>query len=180
MLAAARCSESAAVSFLVHFLFSYNQAREKVRSLSAGEQSRSQMARLRLSGANCLMADGATNNLHILSAEVLENALPELEGSVLVISPDRHFLERTADRVTEREDDVLTSYLGGFSDYQPARAAKGASRKLTALLRRLHLSPHPAMLQVTAPGIRSGLLVFSNQLKGESAPWNNCCGLLMT
>ena len=112
-----------------------------MRSLSAGEQSRSQIARLRLSGASCLMADGATSNLHILSAEVLENALAELEGSVLVISPDRYFLDRTVDCVMELEDDVLTSCLVGFSDYPSWHGEGVGPKELTALWLRLHLSP---------------------------------------
>ncbi|MEK6220670.1 MAG: ATP-binding cassette domain-containing protein, partial [Chloroflexota bacterium] len=75
-------SENNAVKFLSRFLFSYSQVREKISTLSGGEKSRLQMALLMLSGANFLLLDEPTNNLDIPSAEVLETALSEFEGSV--------------------------------------------------------------------------------------------------
>jgi ATP-binding cassette subfamily F protein 3 len=121
---AARLSENGAVSFLGRFLFSYEQARGPVSNLSGGERSRLQMALLTLSEANFLMLDEPTNNLDIPSAEVLEAALEEFEGTVLVISHDRYFLDRVVNRIVELEDGTLTEYLGGYSDYQAAKAAK--------------------------------------------------------
>ena len=96
---AAAMSESAAMSFLGKFLFSYNQARGRIGNLSGGERSRLQMALLMLSGANFLLLDEPTNNLDIASAEVLEAALADFEGAVLVISHDRYFLDRVATRI---------------------------------------------------------------------------------
>jgi ATP-binding cassette subfamily F protein 3 len=121
---AARLSENGAVSFLGRFLFSYEQARGPVSNLSGGERSRLQMALLTLSEANFLTLDEPTNNLDIPSAEVLEAALQEFEGTVLVISHDRYFLDRVVNRIVELEDGTLTEYLGGYSDYQAAKAAK--------------------------------------------------------
>lgn len=107
-----------AVSLLGKFLFTYEQARGKVGNLSGGERSRLQMALLMLSKANFLLLDEPTNNLDIPSAEVLETALEDFEGTVLVISHDRYFLDRVVDRIIELEDGTLTEYVGNYSDYQ--------------------------------------------------------------
>jgi ATP-binding cassette subfamily F protein 3 len=111
-------SESNAVALLGRFLFSYEQARGLVANLSGGERSRLQMVLLMLSGANFLLLDEPTNNLDILSAEVLEEALADFEGTVLVISHDRYFLDRVTDHILELEDSKLTAYVGNYSDYQ--------------------------------------------------------------
>ncbi len=119
----AKLSESDAVRILGRFLFSYEQARGTVANLSGGERSRLQMALLMLSDANLLLLDEPTNNLDIPSAEVLEDALSEFEGSMLIISHDRYFLDRVADRIVELDEGALTKYLGGYSDYQVVKAA---------------------------------------------------------
>ena len=119
---AAPLSEDAAVRFLGRFLFTYEQARGPVANLSGGERSRLQMALLMLSDANFLLLDEPTNNLDIPSAEVLENAMADFEGAVLVISHDRYFLDRVVDRIVELDEGSLTEYLGGYSDYQAAKA----------------------------------------------------------
>ena len=115
-------SETRAVAFLNRFLFSYEQQREIVRDLSGGERSRLQLALLMLSGANFLLLDEPTNNLDIASAEVLENAISDFDGTVLVISHDRYFLDRVVDCIIELEQGELTEYAGGYSDYYTARS----------------------------------------------------------
>ena len=114
---AGNMSESHAVSLLIRYLFTYQQATQKVGSLSGGERSRLQLALLVLSGANFLLLDEPTNNLDIASAEVLENALEEFNGTVLVISHDRYFLDRTVSRIFELKNSAITEYIGGYSDY---------------------------------------------------------------
>ena len=117
-------SESNAVSFLIRYLFTYQQATQRIGSLSGGERSRLQLALLVLSGANFLLLDEPTNNLDIASAEVLENALNDFNGTVLVISHDRYFLDRTVNRIFALEDAIISEYIGGYSDY----AAKTVTR----------------------------------------------------
>jgi ATP-binding cassette subfamily F protein 3 len=112
-----RMGEAAAVAFLLRYLFSYRQASEKIHTLSGGERSRLQLALLVLSDANFLLLDEPTNNLDIASAEVLENALSDFIGTVLVISHDRYFLDRTVERIMVLEDGRLREYIGGYSDY---------------------------------------------------------------
>lgn len=114
---ASNLSEQAAVAFLIRYLFTYQQATQKVGELSGGERSRLQLALLVLSGANFLLLDEPTNNLDIASAEVLEAALDEFVGTVLVISHDRYFLDRTVERILVIEAERLIGYAGGYSDY---------------------------------------------------------------
>lgn len=110
-------SEHAAVNFLRRFLFPYRRTRDKVALLSGGERSRLQLAKLMLSDANFLVLDEPTNNLDLPSCEVLEQALDEFEGTVLVISHDRYFLNRVIERIVELEEGSLTEYPGDFSYY---------------------------------------------------------------
>lgn len=119
---AANLSEPNAVKLLDKFVYDYQRMRNPVSTLSGGERSRLQLILIMLSGANFLMLDEPTNNLDIQSAEVLEQSLAEFEGSVLVISHDRYFLDRVATRIVELDGGKLTDYPGGYSDYQAAKA----------------------------------------------------------
>ncbi len=114
---AGEMSESRATAFLLRYLFTYKQVSQKIGELSGGERSRLQLALVVLSGANFLLLDEPTNNLDIASAEVLEQALEDFEGTVLVISHDRYFLDRTVERLLVIENGSLAEYLGGYSDY---------------------------------------------------------------
>jgi ATP-binding cassette subfamily F protein 3 len=114
---AGEMSEGRATAFLLHYLFTYKQVSQKIGELSGGERSRLQLALVVLSGANFLLLDEPTNNLDIASAEVLEQALEDFVGTVLVISHDRYFLDRTVERLLVIEDGQLLEYQGGYSDY---------------------------------------------------------------
>jgi ATP-binding cassette, subfamily F, member 3 len=117
-------SESNAVALLLRYLFTYQQASQKVSELSGGERSRLQLALLVLSEANFLLLDEPTNNLDIASAEVLENALADFVGTVLVISHDRYFLDRAVQKIICLENGNLMETIGGYSDYaQKVRSA---------------------------------------------------------
>ncbi len=117
--------EQQAVSFLGRFLFPYQRVRNRVGELSGGERSRLQLAKLMLSDANFLLLDEPTNNLDLPSSEVLENALDEFEGTVLVISHDRYFLDRVVDRIVELEEGELTEYPGDYTYYASQKARRG-------------------------------------------------------
>jgi ATP-binding cassette subfamily F protein 3 len=114
---AGEMSESKATAFLLRYLFTYRQISQKVEELSGGERSRLQLALLVLSGANFLLMDEPTNNLDIASAEVLEQALADFLGTVLVVSHDRYFLDHIVTRILAIEDGNLVEYSGGYSDY---------------------------------------------------------------
>lgn len=113
-------SEGDCIAFLLKFVFKYEQVRQPIRTLSGGERSRLQLARLMLARPNLLLLDEPTNNLDILSAEALETALDAFEGSIFVISHDRYFLDRVVDRVLVLDNGRLASYEGGYSDYLSA------------------------------------------------------------
>ncbi len=110
--------EEQAVRFLGRFLFPYQVVRNRVRDLSGGERSRLQLAKLMLADVNFLLLDEPTNNLDLPSCEVLENALDEFEGTVLVISHDRYFLDRVVDRVVDLENGSLVEYPGDYTYYR--------------------------------------------------------------
>ncbi|MBE0695865.1 MAG: ABC-F family ATP-binding cassette domain-containing protein, partial [Anaerolineaceae bacterium] len=114
---AGNMNEPNAVSFLGRYLFTYKQSSQKIKELSGGERSRLQLALIVLSGANFLLLDEPTNNLDIASAEVLESALADFEGTALIISHDRYFLDQVVDRLLVLENGQTTSYPGGYSDY---------------------------------------------------------------
>ena len=119
--------EQQAVRHLGQFLFPYEMARKRVRELSGGERSRLQLAKLMLSDANFLLLDEPTNNLDLASCEVLENALDEFEGTVLVISHDRYFLDRVVDRIVELEDGALAEYPGDYTYYAEEKERRAQS-----------------------------------------------------
>jgi ATP-binding cassette, subfamily F, member 3 len=116
--------EDQATALLGTFLFPYRTVHQRVGSLSGGERSRLQLARLMLGGANCLVLDEPTNHLDIPSAEVLEAALASYSGTLIVISHDRYFLDRVVDRIVEIDDGGIATYEGGYSAYLEQRAAR--------------------------------------------------------
>jgi ATP-binding cassette subfamily F protein 3 len=118
--------EQQAVSFLGQFLFPYQMVRNRVDQLSGGERSRLQLAKLMLSDANFLLLDEPTNNLDLSSREVLENALDEFTGTVLVISHDRYFLDRVVDRIVEVEEGALAEYPGDYTYFREEKARRVA------------------------------------------------------
>jgi ATP-binding cassette subfamily F protein 3 len=118
--------EGQAVRVLGRFLFPYEMVRKRVRDLSGGERSRLQLVKLMLSDANFLLLDEPTNNLDLPSSEVLENALDEFEGTVLVISHDRYFLDRVVDRIVELDDGALVEYPGDYTYYAAEKVRRAS------------------------------------------------------
>ena len=116
-------TENAAVAQLLAFLFTYDQVRRPVSSLSGGERSRLQLMLLMLDGPNCLILDEPTNHLDIDSSEALEAALESYDGTAIVISHDRYFLDRIVDRIVEIRDGRLISHAGGYSAWSQRKSA---------------------------------------------------------
>ncbi|MBN2085555.1 MAG: ABC-F family ATP-binding cassette domain-containing protein [Anaerolineales bacterium] len=109
---------------LGRFLFSSDDAEKKVRNLSGGEKARVQMARLMLQGANFLLLDEPTNHLDLQSAEQLEEALDEFDGTLLIVSHDRYFLDNAVNRIFELENGRITEYDGNYTQYLREKAEK--------------------------------------------------------
>ncbi|MYD09981.1 MAG: ABC-F family ATP-binding cassette domain-containing protein [Chloroflexi bacterium] len=117
-------SEASAVNFLLRMAFSYDQTRQPIRSLSGGERSRLQLALVMLRQPNLLLLDEPTNNLDIASVEVLEDALDDFVGTVMIVSHDRYFLDQTVDRLVEIRDGALREFHGGYTEFLEAQAQK--------------------------------------------------------
>ena len=95
---------------LAAFLFTGEDVFKQIKMLSGGERGRVSLAKLMLSEANFLILDEPTNHLDITSKEILEDALNHYNGTVLYVSHDRYFINRTASRILELEDGVLSGY----------------------------------------------------------------------
>lgn len=102
------------------FMFGGEVSEKKVQVLSGGERSRLAMIRLLLAPSNVLILDEPTNHLDISSKEVLKEAIKHYEGTVLIVSHDRDFLDGLVDKVLEFKDKKVISHLGGMPDYLTA------------------------------------------------------------
>ena len=102
---------------LAAFLFTGEDVFKQVKALSGGERGRVSLAKLMLSEANFLILDEPTNHLDILSKETLEDALNAYTGTVLYVSHDRYFINKTASRILDLNNKALTNYLGNYEYY---------------------------------------------------------------
>ena len=111
------------VAYLKDFLFDEAQARAPVRSLSGGEKARLLLARLMAKPANLLVLDEPTNDLDVETLDLLQDILGEFDGTVLLVSHDRDFIDRIATQTVAMEGDGrATVYPGGWSDYAAQRS----------------------------------------------------------
>ncbi|MCR5467767.1 MAG: ATP-binding cassette domain-containing protein, partial [Lachnospiraceae bacterium] len=106
---------------LAAFLFTEDDVYKRVSDLSGGERGRLSLAKLMLSKANFLILDEPTNHLDIVSKEILEDALNEYTGTVLYVSHDRYFVNRTASRIMELTKHQVISYAGNYNYYLEKR-----------------------------------------------------------
>ncbi|HEY0944039.1 MAG TPA: ATP-binding cassette domain-containing protein [Opitutaceae bacterium] len=144
------------ISYLQDFLFTPDRARTPARVLSGGERNRLLLARLFTKPANVLMLDEPTNDLDIETLDLLEDLIVEFQGTLLVVSHDRAFLDEVVTSTLVFEGDGrIGDYVGGYSDWQqelakqaaasvrpataaiPASPAAGASPKPAAKARKL-------------------------------------------
>ncbi len=110
------------VGYLKEFLFDEAQARAPVRSLSGGEKARLLLAKIMARHSNLLVLDEPTNDLDVETLDLLQEILGDYDGTVLLVSHDRDFLDRVAATTIAMEGDgKATAYAGGWSDYQAQR-----------------------------------------------------------
>lgn len=102
---------------LAAFLFTGEDVFKLIRDLSGGERGRVSLAKLMLSESNFLILDEPTNHLDIASKEILEDAINAYEGTVLYVSHDRYFINRTASRILDLTEHTFISYLGNYDYY---------------------------------------------------------------
>lgn len=127
---------------LAAFLFTGEDVFQQIKTLSGGERGRLSLAKLMLSEANFLILDEPTNHLDIQSKEILEDALNAYTGTVLYVSHDRYFINRTAHRILDLNRRVLTNYLGNYDYYLEKREEQ---------LARIDASPTVSISAGTAP-----------------------------
>jgi ATP-binding cassette subfamily F protein 3 len=104
-------------SLLAAFLFTGEDVFKRVGDLSGGERGRLSLAKLMLSEANFLILDEPTNHLDMVSKEILEKALSQYTGTVLYVSHDRYFINKTATRILDLEGECFTNYIGNYDYY---------------------------------------------------------------
>lgn len=108
-------------NLLAAFLFTGDDVFKKISSLSGGERGRVSLAKLMLSEANFQILDEPTNHLDIMSKEILEDALCNYTGTVLYVSHDRYFINRTATRILELTNKSMVNYIGNYDYYMEKR-----------------------------------------------------------
>jgi ATP-binding cassette subfamily F protein 3 len=116
-------SEERARGCLGAFLFSGDDVFKLVGDLSGGEKARLTLLKLMLTGPNFLVMDEPTNHLDIPAKEAVEAAVLSYPGTYLIVSHDRYFLDKVADRVVELADGKVTEYAGNYSYYREKKAA---------------------------------------------------------
>jgi ATP-binding cassette, subfamily F, member 3 len=120
-------------TLLGQFLFSGETAFKPVGALSGGEKARLALAKMLLKPANLLVLDEPTNHLDIPAKEMLEDAIRNYEGSVMIVSHDRYFISRTATKIVEIRDGELRVYRGDFHYYLDKIAEEEEKGKLAAI-----------------------------------------------
>ena len=152
------------VGYLKDFLFDEAQARAPVRALSGGEKARLLLARLMAKESNLLVLDEPTNDLDIETLDLLQEILDDYDGTVLLVSHDRDFLDRVATTTVAMDGDgKATVYAGGWSDYQ-AQKGEAAPVMQAEKPKAPEKAPEPA-----AAAKKSGL-TFTEKHRLESLP----------
>ena len=121
---------------LAAFLYTGDDVFKRIGDLSGGERGRVSLAKLMLGSANFLILDEPTNHLDILSKEILEDALNSYEGTVLYVSHDRYFINRTAHRILDLTDHTFVNYVGNYDYYLEKRDVQTAALHRTENGRR--------------------------------------------
>lgn len=109
---------------LAVFLFRGEDVFKEIHKLSGGERARVELVKLMLKSVNLLIMDEPTNHLDIESREALENALADYDGTMLMVSHDRYFINKIADRVLYLTPNGIESYVGGYDSFTSRTAVK--------------------------------------------------------
>src|SRR5581483_1582658 len=124
--------EAAVRTLLGRFCFTGDDVFKPIAVLSGGEKARLAITRLLLQPANLLLLDEPTNHLDLASREELERALRQFQGTVVIASHDRYFMDRVATKISEVGGGRLQVFLGNYSTYRERRVGAGAQRLFSA------------------------------------------------
>ena len=154
------------VGYLKEFLFEDAQTRTPVRALSGGEKARLLLAKLMARESNLLVLDEPTNDLDVETLDLLQELLDDYDGTVLLVSHDRDFLDRVATTIVAMEGEGKTTvYAGGWSDYQNQKKANTSTPKHT----REKIKGAKGAMQVTQKKQKFGLS-FTEKHRLEELP----------
>jgi ATP-binding cassette subfamily F protein uup len=156
------------VAYLKDFLFDERQARGPVKALSGGERARLLLARIMAKPSNLLVLDEPTNDLDIETLDLLQELIADYEGTVLLVSHDRDFLDRVATTTVAMEGDGrATVYAGGWSDY---RAQRGADAPAPARPEKARKAPGGAQPVAKSGAQPKKKLSFKERKRLEDLP----------
>jgi len=163
------------VGYLKDFLFDERQARAPVRSLSGGEKARLLLAKLMAKESNLLVLDEPTNDLDIETLDLLQELLDDYDGTVLLVSHDRDFLDRVAATTIAMEGDGrATVYAGGWTDYQAQRGEGGGAPGWNSVSydgkRKAPEAPAAAPAATPAKSAAKSKLSFTEKYRLEALP----------
>jgi ATP-binding cassette subfamily F protein uup len=154
------------IAYLKDFLFDERQARGSASALSGGERARLLLARIMARESNLLVLDEPTNDLDIETLDLLQELIADFDGTVLLVSHDRDFIDRTATATIAMEGDGRALvYAGGWSDY---RAQRGGG-PLRPAPRRAAAKASPAAAR-QRPGRPAARLTFAQQKRLDDLP----------
>lgn len=154
------------VGYLKEFLFDEAQARAPVRSLSGGEKARLLLAKLMARESNLLVLDEPTNDLDVETLDLLQELLDGYDGTVLLVSHDRDFLDRVATTTIAMEGDgQAIVYAGGWSDYQAQRAENPPEEPA-----KPEAAPAPKPVKAEKPKAKPAGLSFTEKHRLEALP----------
>jgi ATP-binding cassette subfamily F protein uup len=134
-------------AYLLRYLFPEERLRESVSRLSGGERARLMLAKVLKRGGNVLVLDEPTNDLDLPSLRMLEEALADFVGTVLVVSHDRYFLDRICDQIVAFEDTGVYVQPGNYSYYLEKRKQREQAR----------VAPATSGASISAPAMESAL-----------------------
>lgn len=157
-------------SLLGCFLFSGDDADKKIRVLSGGEKARVALAKTMVSKANFLMLDEPTNHLDMHSCDLLIDALKKYEGSLILVSHDRYFISKTANKIWEIVDHEIKEFKGGYDEWVAwkERMARLEQKDKTAPVKEKQPAPAPVVVTpVPAPAVSKPQGPINKELKKE-------------
>jgi ATP-binding cassette subfamily F protein uup len=149
-------------SYLRRFLFADERVNEQVSRLSGGERARLMLAKVLRRGGNVLVLDEPTNDLDLPSLRMLEEALADFDGTVLVVSHDRYFLDRICDQIVAFEEDGVFVQGGNYSYYLEKKKERDAVRE-AALASMAKIPSRSAKSDSVPKPVRGRKLTFKEQ-----------------
>lgn len=127
-------------SYLAKFMFYESDIDRQISELSGGERARISLLKLMISDCNFILLDEPTNHLDIDSKEILEDAILDYEGTMLIISHDRYFLNKIAVKILDMKTNGMDEYLGNYSYYEDKLREVNESINITETLSKTKLS----------------------------------------